>query len=401
MENSYRITRYLKLPDPIRVARYERAPDLGPRILFFSGGTAIRSLSQRLIRFTHNSVHIITPFDSGGSSAVLREHFGMLSVGDIRNRIMALADQSIQGNPAIYELFSYRMSKEKTQEELYTELGEMIDSIHPLIRKIPTPMRKIIRNHLDFFRSAAGTEFNLKGASIGNLILTGGYINNGSHIDPVIYIFSKLVEARGVVRPVANTYLHMVARFENGEVVVGQHLITGKEVQPIQSPVQDLYVTDNRENPEPVQIKLRKKIRKQIEQAELIVYPMGSFYSSIIANFLVHGVGDAVAKNNCPKIYIPATGHDPERTGLGLYDSTLRLAEFLEKSSTRPVDVDRLINFVLVDPGANYQETEDYGYDVERIKKMGVEVIETDLLSERNSDFLDDEKVIAMLLSFV
>jgi len=30
----------------------------------------------------------------------------MLSIGDLRNRLMTLADQTIKGNPNIYELFS-------------------------------------------------------------------------------------------------------------------------------------------------------------------------------------------------------------------------------------------------------------------------------------------------------
>ena len=42
-------------------------PALGPRLVFFTGGTALRGLSRSLTRYTHNSVHLVTPFDSGGS----------------------------------------------------------------------------------------------------------------------------------------------------------------------------------------------------------------------------------------------------------------------------------------------------------------------------------------------
>ena len=48
-------------------------PALGPRLVFFTGGTALKGLSRSLTRYTHNSVHLVTPFDSGGSSAALRE----------------------------------------------------------------------------------------------------------------------------------------------------------------------------------------------------------------------------------------------------------------------------------------------------------------------------------------
>ena len=77
------LTQSRVVPDPIRLARYLRAPEIGPTVLFFSGGSALRKTSRVLTEYTHNSVHLVTPFDSGGSSALLREAFGMLSVGDL------------------------------------------------------------------------------------------------------------------------------------------------------------------------------------------------------------------------------------------------------------------------------------------------------------------------------
>ena len=44
-------------------------PDGGSRILFFSGGTALAPVAAELSRHTRNAVHVITTFDSGGSSA--------------------------------------------------------------------------------------------------------------------------------------------------------------------------------------------------------------------------------------------------------------------------------------------------------------------------------------------
>jgi len=146
-----RITRTVDLPDPVKVARYEKNPELGPVLLFFSGGTALRNLSRHLIRYTHNSIHVITPFDSGGSSAELRKAFKMPAVGDIRNRLMALADQSFKGNPDIYKLFSYRLAKDDTRPNLLRELTQMAKGSHPGVAKIVDPMRKIIRNHLYLF----------------------------------------------------------------------------------------------------------------------------------------------------------------------------------------------------------------------------------------------------------
>ena len=47
----------------------------------------------------------------------------------------------------------------------------------------------------------------------------------------------------------------------------------------------------------------------------MICYPIGSFYSSVIANLLPDGVARAVAENDCPKIFIPNTGVDKEMLG--------------------------------------------------------------------------------------
>ena len=51
---SPRLSRAAIIPDLARVARYQRAPELGPRLLFFGGGTALREVSQVLTDYTHN-----------------------------------------------------------------------------------------------------------------------------------------------------------------------------------------------------------------------------------------------------------------------------------------------------------------------------------------------------------
>ena len=67
-----RIEREISLPDALRVSRAASAPHLGPRVLFFSGGSALNGISRQLKTYTFNSIHLITPFDSGGSSQILR-----------------------------------------------------------------------------------------------------------------------------------------------------------------------------------------------------------------------------------------------------------------------------------------------------------------------------------------
>src|SRR6056297_3502215 len=123
---SVHVRRMARIPDPVRLERYRHAPELGPRLLFFSGGSALRTFSRRLVDYTHNSFHLITPFDSGGSSAALRKAFRMPAVGDLRNRLMALADQTVRGNPEIYMLFAFRFPDDEEPTALRRRLDRMV-----------------------------------------------------------------------------------------------------------------------------------------------------------------------------------------------------------------------------------------------------------------------------------
>ena len=259
-----RVTRSAEIPDPLRISRYRKIPELGPRILFFSGGTALNGLCKTLKNHTHNSIHLVTPFDSGGSSAELRRVFDMPSIGDLRSRLMALADETVLGHPEVYELFTYRFPKDKSSRELRAKLEGMIQGKSSRIANITNPMRRLICNQLGFFYDAMPEDFVLQGASIGNLILAGGYLNNHHHLDPIIFLFSKLVNVQGTVRAVVNRDLHLGADLENGERVTGQHRLTGKELPPLESPIKKLFLSHKRDSYMPAQVQLRKKTRKLI-----------------------------------------------------------------------------------------------------------------------------------------
>ena len=307
------LTRTVAVPDRLRLARYRRAPELGPRVLFFSGGSALRDVSGRLTEYTHNSIHLITPFDSGGSSAKLREAFGMISVGDLRNRLMALADTRLRGHPETYRLFGYRFALDEENEAHWSRLKRMVTGEDPLVDAIPNPMRSIICNHLAFFAGQAPAEFDLRGASVGNLILTGGYLNHGRDMDAVTFTFSKLVEARGLVRPVVDADCHLQATLEDGHVVTGQHRLTGKEVPPLTSPIVDLRLVETGDPERAVDVEIDKGTRRFVDTAELICFPFGSYYTSVLACLLPRGLGRAVAEAGCPKVFVPNCDADPEQ----------------------------------------------------------------------------------------
>ncbi|HEX2062623.1 MAG TPA: 2-phospho-L-lactate transferase CofD family protein, partial [Thermoanaerobaculia bacterium] len=84
----------------------------GLNIVAIGGGTGLSTLLRGLKRYVDAdggwSVGalgaIVTVTDEGGSSGVLRKEFGMLPPGDIRNCIVALAEEE----QLLSRLFSYR-----------------------------------------------------------------------------------------------------------------------------------------------------------------------------------------------------------------------------------------------------------------------------------------------------
>lgn len=396
MPHPSHVTRTLRLPDELRVLRSSRAPELGPRILFFSGGTALRPLSRVLKQYTHNSVHLITAFDSGGSSAPLRQAFAMPAIGDLRNRIVALADESVRGNPQIHRLFGYRLPATPAAGALLGELEALITGQHPLAREIVEPMRRIVQTHLRYFVESMPEEFDLRGANIGNLLLAGGFLSHSRDLESVLLLFSKVLEVRGVVRPIVDGDLHLCAELADQSVVIGQHRLTGKQVAPIGSPVRQLRLVRSLDDPSPASIHIDDKVRQTIESADLICYPMGSFYSSVVANLLPRGVGRAIAAAGCPRVYIPNTGHDPEQRGMSVADSVETLVRYARTDAGDDVPISRLVSLVLLD-----RDPDSYAMqvDVARLERMGVQVVSLDLVTEQSHPHLHPQRLTETLLS--
>lgn len=391
-----RISKEVSLPDEIKLARYMKTPELGPKVLFFSGGTALRPLCRELVRYTYNSIHILTTFDSGGSSAKLRDAFHMPAIGDIRARLMALADQGMLGNRQIFELFAHRLPKDAPQPELEALLESMAKGTHPLVAAVPDPMRKIIRTHLMGFVSRMPEGFDLRGANIGNLVLAAGYLDNRGHLDPVIYLFSRLAEVRGTVRPVLNKHMHMVTVLKDGTRLVGQHLISAKEAPPITSGIREIYLSADKVEVSPAHPNAREKTLEFIRQAELICYPIGSFYSSVIVNFLPGGIASAISKNPSPKVFVPNMGKDPEALGLSVADQVERLLHYLRLGLREDAPAHKLLNLVLVDDKRGmYPE----GIGAARIRKMGVDVVDCQLLPDGAVPRADASMLCKTLLS--
>lgn len=390
-----KISRELEIPDELRVARAKAAPNLGARMLFFSGGSALNETARRLKSFTHNSAHLITPFDSGGSSQVLRRAFDMPAVGDLRSRLMALADETVLGQPDIFRLFSYRLPQEVKSAELQAEYETLLSGKHPLMQAVTQPMRSLIETQLAAFEDRRPEDFDFRRASVGNLILTGGYFANGRALEPVLFLMSKMVAVQGTVRAIVDDNLEIGAELEDGARVIGQRQLSGKEVPPLTRPIKRLFLAREGEEVPAAEAPLPKRNRRLIEQADLVCYAPGSLYTSVIANLLPKGVGRAVAARPVPKVYVPSLGKDPECPGLTLADQVGDILSALRADAGKDCPAEDLISHILCD-----KEAVDKAARRAVEKAHGVPVLAARLCDSARPLRYDPEELCKALVSF-
>lgn len=368
----------------LRLARYRKAPELGPKLLFFSGGTALKKLSEVLTDYTHNSIHLVTPFDSGGSSAELRRTFAMPAVGDLRARLLSLADDSVTGHPEIAALFSHRLQGPALDQCLQ----RLVSARHPLLKAIAEPMRSLIQSYLGTFYRQMPADFKLEGASVGNLILTGGYLMHDRSLDPIAFLFSQLIKTRGIVRTTTDADLQLEVCLANGRTIVGQHNFTGKERAPIEAPIRSIKLSGEAHDIDTQDVsRVCKETLSLIHSAELLVFPPGSFYSSVIANLLPKGVTKALHRTRSPKVYVPSLGTDLETLGMTLIDQIKVLDHHLllrsrHPSGSQPDGKRSALDFLLFD--SRLLQVSDT--DIQHIKRaLGVQVIDTDLMPAKKA----------------
>ena len=372
-------------------AQLTRAPEVGPRLLFFSGGTALNSLAAELKRHTHNSIHLVTPFDSGGSSAALRAAFNMPAVGDLRSRMMALADDTCAGHPELYRLMTYRLPTELGQQQLRLHLEQISQATDPLSSSLQQPLQGLICHYLESFLQEAPEEFDYRGASLGNLVLTGGYLRDGRSLTPITLLLAELLEMRGIVCPITQQVGQLRVTTESGRTLVGQHLMTGKESPPLGERITEVAL----EHPPGQIVLLRPAERDLIQSADLLVFPPGSFFSSLIANLLPEGVAGAIASSRAPKVFVPSLGLDPELYGMTLRDQIEVLQRQLG-AITEPQSASK-IDLLLTDSNLHPEVDSQL---ICWLKEQGIELLDMDLAGA-STDRYDEQKLCQSLLALV
>lgn len=355
----------------LRVREYEP--------LFFTGGSALRNIALELARNGSGSTHIITTFDSGGSSRALREAFAIPAVGDIRNRLLALANPYKTDSHLIGFLAS-RLPVNISFSTAHNLLKEMGKFSNPCWASIPAQDAKRLFEIFEYFLANMPESFDGRGASIGNIILTSLYLAHKRELDPAIAFLKNLLNINGNIIPVTDANLTLAADLANGGRIYGQH-----HFKELRAPVKRIFLTVHSKhylNDECLP-PINKEAKENIGAAKIICYPMGSFYSSVVANLLPKGVGRAIASSKAVKIFIPNTGVDPEAMDLSVPQQAATIMNYLRLDAPL-ASPDELLHYVLVDLengiyGPGWQD----GWGIE-LERMGIKILARRIVREVN-----------------
>jgi uncharacterized cofD-like protein len=224
----------------------------GYKIVTIGGGTGLATLLRGLKKHTSNLSAVVTVSDDGGSSGRLQKELGVLPPGDIRNCLVALADDEA----LVTDLFRYR----------FTE-GD-----------------------------------GLSGHSFGNLFLAAMTGITGN-FDDAIKVSSRVLNIKGRVLPATLAVAQLCAKLSNGTLVEGESNISKSS-----SPIDHVFLDP------PYALPLEEVI-ESIREADAIVLGPGSLYTSILPNLLVQRIAHEIEASNAVKIYVCNVMTQPGETG--------------------------------------------------------------------------------------
>jgi len=322
----------------------------GPRIVFITGGSGARFLARRIAPYSTGTTHLINVSDSGGSTRQLRLLFDMPAIGDLRSRLIDLADRDAPGYEQTSDLLYHRLAKDATPQELERELDSIIDESHPLVREIYnvsgdhkdfSNFANLITTHIRDFNSARFElepekgPFDLRQASVGNLFLTGAYLHYRKKLETAIYLYKMLARVQGDVVPATLENIHLAARLANDETIVGQHLITNKTSR---SPIRELFYLDREDlvRGKVVSPRINPRAKAALKEAEMIVFSMGSFYTSILSTLHIMGMAEAIRESQAVKIFIANPVEDVETRGMTTEDMAHGILATLRTHDPKP-----------------------------------------------------------------
>ena len=211
-------------------------------VVAIGGGTGLSTLLRGLKRHDVSITAIVTVADDGGSTGKIRNAYDIPAPGDIRNCLVALADDE----SLVSRLFQYRFSQN-------------------------------------------GSE--LAGHSLGNLFITALSQVSGSFEQAVIES-ATVLNIRGRVLPSTVANVRLDAKLIDGSIIKGESNIQHKQV-----PIQRVMLT-------PGDPAAYAPAVSAILNADLIVLGPGSLYTSIVPNLLVNDIARAIRVSSAPKVYV-------------------------------------------------------------------------------------------------
>jgi len=387
-----------------------------PKIAFITGGSGSRFLAMELRKHTHNASYIINTSDSGGSTRQTRLVFDMPAIGDFRSRLIDLADRELPGYSEATRLLGYRLPKSNTPAELESELRSLINGSHELLAGMLASNGEvhayalIIMKALERFQSERGTyehsvgrKFDLRNASIGNLFLTGLYLEYDRDLEVPIFLYKQLAGVKGNVIPATLDNIHIAARMADGPSILGQHRITASTNGPVE---EVLFVSGENQGAEKVSPTVNPVAIEALGEANLIVFSMGSFYTSIISTLLIPGMAKAIRKSSAPKVFIANSVQDEETVGMSVGDMANELVRVLAQNDSLPAKTTSYLTHVIANCHKEDHPlvTTKYGnqYGIVSSDSSGldrdVKVIRRNLLSQGSQRKYDPELLTKILL---
>ena len=312
----------------------------GHRIVVIGGGTGLSTMLRGLKQYSSNLVAIVTVTDDGGSSGMVQRQLGVLPPGDIRNCIVALADE----------------------ETLMTEL---------------------LQHRFD----NAGE--GLTGHNLGNLFIAAMTDITGD-FELAVKEISKVLAIRGRVLPATLERVSLRAEMEDGSIVDGETAIVGahKRIKRITLSQQDARA-------------LREAL-EAIQLAHAIVIGPGSVYTSIVPNLLVRGMSEALAASKALKIYVCNVMTQPGETDhFRASDHVKAVADHSGKKVFDYVLVNKEVPSIRLLEKYHHGGAELVSPDVDIIREMGYKPITGNYISQTDVVRHDPEKLAHAILKLM
>ena len=293
---------------------------MNKKVVVFGGGTGLSYLLKGLKKFPLDITAVITVSDNGSSTGKLRKEFKTPAVGDIRKVITSLSE-------------------------------------------IDDPIKRLMEYRFN-------TNSDLDGHAVGNLILTAMLDITGSLKDS-IGALSKLLDVKQTVLPISeDSNLTLMAKDKSGNIIEGECEITKAHRK-----VEKLFYKE-----EP---KVIKEVIDATMSADLILFSMGSLYTSILPNIICKEVKTSLEKTNAPIIYLCNAVTQPGETdNFTVGDHVELINKYISPRKVNAVIASNTkIDEKIIKKYSTEEQKDLVNIDYAKIAELEVELIEDDLIT--------------------